>query len=272
MPDPFRVLLIATEPHVEAAVEEELRAHAGDRPVQTMVVLPAVADSRFEQVTGDVDDAIKRTSAERDDVRREVEATGSEVYTEPRIGDSDPLLAIEDGLREFPADAILIVTRPGDEAGWMEDDLFDRARERFEQPISHFVIRDDDGQPEVLESESAEPQGTSATQEEESPSRSRNMPRYSRRDIAGIVVALFGTLALAILATDCGSYSSDSGINSCAVTLMIAGAVALANIAHVVALMLFQTVGGEGFWRKMLSGLSLYGTLAGLVAALLIHA
>jgi hypothetical protein len=52
---------------------------------------------------------------------------------------------------------------------------------------------------------------------------------------------------------------------------LIAGAMGLVNLAHVVGLMLFQTVRYRGFWRDFFARLSLYGTLAAIVAALLIH-
>jgi hypothetical protein len=36
-------------------------------------------------------------------------------------GDSDPLLAAEDALREFAADELVIVTHPDEEASWLEE-------------------------------------------------------------------------------------------------------------------------------------------------------
>jgi hypothetical protein len=41
------------------------------------------------------------------------------------VGDSDPLLAIEDSLRQFPADEVIVVTRPG-ESTWLEDGVGER--------------------------------------------------------------------------------------------------------------------------------------------------
>jgi hypothetical protein len=45
---------------------------------------------------------------------------------EVMVGDPDPLQAIEDALRAFPADELIIVTRPGSEAAWLDEE---RARE-----------------------------------------------------------------------------------------------------------------------------------------------
>ena len=38
-----------------------------------------------------------------------------------RAGDSDPVLAMQDALREFKADEVIIVTTPDDDAGWLEE-------------------------------------------------------------------------------------------------------------------------------------------------------
>ena len=60
------------------------------------------------------------------------------------------------------------------------------------------------------------------------------------------------------------------GSQRCAARLVIAGAVGLVNLAHIVGLMLFQTVRYRGFWRDFFARLSLYSTLAGLGASLLV--
>ena len=59
-----------------------------------------------------------------------------------RVGDSDPVQAIEDALREHPADEVIVVTRPDDEATWLEAGASDHARERFAVPVRHLVVAD----------------------------------------------------------------------------------------------------------------------------------
>jgi hypothetical protein len=41
--------------------------------------------------------------------------------TETTAGDSDPSLAVEDALCEFTADEVVVVTRPNEEASWLEE-------------------------------------------------------------------------------------------------------------------------------------------------------
>ena len=239
-----------------------------------MVVIPALVNSRFAQAAGDVDDAIQRASQQRGEAAKEAEEAGAKLVSEPRIGDSDPLLAIEDGMREFPADEILIVTRPDEQAAWMEADLFERARQKFDPPIAHFVVDAETSDGQVLERERSSP-GTEGPRGENEP-RYSNLPRYSTRDVLGIGVALIGTVVLAVIAASCDNFSSeqglsDSGLSSCAATLLVAGAVGLANITHVVGLLLFQSTGTTTAWQKALAYLSLYGTIGGLIAAIALH-
>jgi hypothetical protein len=45
---------------------------------------------------------------------------------------------------------------------------------------------------------------------------------------------------------------------------------ALVNLAHVVGLFLFQSVGYEGLWNRFFARLSLFGTLAALAVSLML--
>jgi hypothetical protein len=62
---------------------------------------------------------------------------------EARVGDSDPVKAIEDALREFPADEVLVVTRPDDDASWLEEGSGETAQTRFRVPVSLLTITED---------------------------------------------------------------------------------------------------------------------------------
>ena len=268
----FRLLVVATSSNISEPVRREIERRAEGRHTQTLVVVPALAGSRFEQAAGEVDEGIAHADEQREPAAEEAREAGAKLVAEPRIGDSDPILAIEDGLREFPAQEILIVTRPAEEAAWMEEDLFDRAKERFRLPIAHFVV---DSEDKILDTDRAKAED-GGSGDAEIRDRSANMPPFSVRDLVGVAVAVVGTIVLIVLASSCSDFSAEgglstSGLSGCAARVLIAGAVALANLAHIVGLMLFQTVRYRGFWRNLLARLSLYGTLAGIVAALLVH-
>jgi GABA permease len=56
------------------------------------------------------------------------------------IGDGDPVQAMEDGLRVFGADEVIVSTHPPGRSHWLERDVVERARERFDVPITHVVV------------------------------------------------------------------------------------------------------------------------------------
>jgi hypothetical protein len=62
---------------------------------------------------------------------------GAEVDGE--IGDQNPLLAIEDALREGSFDEIILSTLPPGPSRWLKLDLPHRAAQRFSLPVTHVV-------------------------------------------------------------------------------------------------------------------------------------
>ena len=45
-----------------------------------------------------------------------------------------------DVLHDFPADEILIITAPQRPSTWLHQNVIDRARRSFQQPIEHLVV------------------------------------------------------------------------------------------------------------------------------------
>jgi hypothetical protein len=62
------------------------------------------------------------------------------VAAEGEVGDADPLQAIEDALRTFGADEVIISTHPEGRSVWLERGVVRAARERFAVPITHVVV------------------------------------------------------------------------------------------------------------------------------------
>ena len=56
------------------------------------------------------------------------------------VGDSDPLQAIEDAMRTFGPDEIVISTHPEGRSNWLERGVVTGARERFTVPVTHVVV------------------------------------------------------------------------------------------------------------------------------------
>ena len=62
------------------------------------------------------------------------------VQARGEVGDGDPLQAMEDALRTFGADEIIISTHPEGRSNWLERGVVAKARERFAVPITHVVV------------------------------------------------------------------------------------------------------------------------------------
>jgi hypothetical protein len=56
------------------------------------------------------------------------------------VGDADPIQAMDDALRTFGADEIVISTHPPGRSNWLEKEVIGRARERYPVPITHVVV------------------------------------------------------------------------------------------------------------------------------------
>ena len=109
----------------------ELHAVLGDNVGKIHVVAPAVKQSRLQWLANAEDDA--RAEAERTADEIASAAEGEARHVEAEVGDSDPLLAVEDALRMFDADEIVVVTRTGENASWLEEGAADAIAARFPQ-------------------------------------------------------------------------------------------------------------------------------------------
>jgi hypothetical protein len=55
-----------------------------------------------------------------------------------RLGADDPLVALEDAIREFKPDHLLIAVRSGEQSDWQERGLLDAIHSRFRLPLTVF--------------------------------------------------------------------------------------------------------------------------------------
>ncbi len=102
-----------------------------------LVVCPAL-NSPLKHWVSDEDEA--RTAAqERLDRSLASMRTGG-VTADGEIGDGDPIQAIEDALRTFRPDELIVSTHPPGRSHWLERGVVERARERFELPVTHVVV------------------------------------------------------------------------------------------------------------------------------------
>jgi hypothetical protein len=204
---------------------EDLRGHLGVvDATEVLLTSPAVEKSAFRHALGDVDAASMETGRRLETSLDELNRAGISATGE--IGDSDPLIAAEDALRQFDADEALIAAHASDQARWFEEGLFERAKTEPEPAVRMVALRRDeeDGPPHLAAVKESgpglEPEPGADHEVELSP----NLPRLTRGGLAGILIAM---------------------------------AVALINMAHVVGLTLLESVHYRGGWQRFFSRLSL---------------
>ncbi|HWH04910.1 MAG TPA: universal stress protein [Gaiellaceae bacterium] len=132
-----RILVIANETVGGGELLDVIRQKSQSVDEQVLVVVPAL-NTPLRHWASDDDGARaaaqERLEASLSRLREEgIEARGE-------VGDGDPVQAIEDALRTFGADEIVISTHPEGRSNWLERDVVASARERFATPITHVVV------------------------------------------------------------------------------------------------------------------------------------
>lgn len=133
-----RVLVVANETVEGAALLEEICERCRGRRSEALVVTPALVASRTSHWASDVDEAIE-LARQRMELSL-IALRGAGVKAKGEIGDSDPMVAIEDSLRAYPADEIVISTHPPERSRWLERGVVERAREEIDLPVTHVVV------------------------------------------------------------------------------------------------------------------------------------
>lgn len=135
--DIHRVLVIANETVGGRKLRDELARLSGGVPTEILVVAPAL-NSPVRHWVSDEDGA-RAAAAERVAASvAQLAASGTTARGE--VGDPEPLQAIEDALRVFGADEIVISTHPEGRSHWLEKDVVTEARRRFAVPVTHVIV------------------------------------------------------------------------------------------------------------------------------------
>lgn len=135
----WRLLVVANETCAGARVVEEVRSRCAAGPAEVLVVAPALARSRLGHWLS-ADTARRRREAQ-ERLRRSVDAMrAGGIDARGEIGDADPLQAIDDAIRTFRPDEIVISTHPPSRSTWLERRVVQHARVRFTVPITHVIV------------------------------------------------------------------------------------------------------------------------------------
>ncbi|HET9436908.1 MAG TPA: universal stress protein [Gaiellaceae bacterium] len=136
-PDERRILVVANETVGGEELLSAMSTLALTQRTLFHVVCPAL-NSRLRTFTSDEDPA-REAAQERLDVTIArltsvgIEATGA-------VGDGDPLVAVDDAVRTFGPDEIVISTHPPGRSNWLEKGVVESVRSRYDVPVTHVVV------------------------------------------------------------------------------------------------------------------------------------
>jgi GABA permease len=132
-----RVLVVANRTLHGDELRAEIRNHAHDG-AEIHIVAPILC-SRVHYIASDVDselgEARKRLSTAL------AWAQGEGVAVTGKVGDANAALgAIEDELRQYGADEVIISTYPAGRSNWLETGIVERLRDELDIPVTHVVV------------------------------------------------------------------------------------------------------------------------------------
>jgi nucleotide-binding universal stress UspA family protein len=132
-----RILVIANETVGGGPLRDEIRRRSEGFDEHVLVVCPAL-NSPMRHWASDEDDARAKAQERLNASLARLREAG--VDAEGEVGDAEPLQAMEDALRLFGPDEIIISTHPVGRSHWLERGIVEAARERFAVPITHVVV------------------------------------------------------------------------------------------------------------------------------------
>lgn len=128
-----RILVMAHEGLGSDTLIELLDKQQPDGETVVHIVVPALG-GRLKRLASDIDDETQAATEDLTRLVREMNAQGRTV--EGAVGDSDPRLALEDALRHFPADEVVVVNPEKDDMDSLERSGTQRAVEDVDLPVT----------------------------------------------------------------------------------------------------------------------------------------
>ncbi|HEU5263636.1 MAG TPA: universal stress protein [Gaiellaceae bacterium] len=136
-PDERRILVVANETVGGEELISAISIRALESKAEFFVVCPAL-NTRLKTWTSDEDPARAKAQARLSTTLERLASVGIEARGE--IGDGDPLVAVEDAVRTFRPDEIVISTHPEGRSNWLVRGVPDAVRARYDVPVTHVVV------------------------------------------------------------------------------------------------------------------------------------
>src|SRR6476659_1058887 len=115
----MKVLVVASEPIEDEAVELITQ---DTMPHEVRVIAPTLTGSALRYWMNDTDDAIARSEAVLDESLEQLDDAGVPATAAP-VTDDQPAVTIDDALREFDPDRVVVVKHSVDDEAYREDEI-----------------------------------------------------------------------------------------------------------------------------------------------------
>ena len=103
-----------------------------------ILVISPTLPTRFEWLASATDRSREQADERLSVVLDQVGTMGARATG--RVGSDDPLVALEDAIRDFKPDHLLIALRSGEHSDWQERGLLDAIHGRFRLPVTVFSV------------------------------------------------------------------------------------------------------------------------------------
>ena len=130
-----RYLVVANQTLGGESLLEAIRARMAGGPCSFHVVVPATPPAEY--LTWTEGDAAAIAQARLDRALARFGEVGADASG--AVGDRNPILAIEDALRDQEFDEIILSTLPPGISRWLKLDLPSRVIDHFRLPVTHVV-------------------------------------------------------------------------------------------------------------------------------------
>jgi hypothetical protein len=130
-----RLLVVANQTLGGQELREQVLAR---KPRPELRIVAPILISRVKYAMSDIDVELGHAHRRLDESVAWARSEGFQVSGE--VCPDGPLVAIEDQLRKFPADEILISTHPPDRSNWLETGVVERARRELDLPVTHVIV------------------------------------------------------------------------------------------------------------------------------------
>ncbi|HVC07056.1 MAG TPA: hypothetical protein VND98_05675 [Solirubrobacterales bacterium] len=134
-------MLVLCSQTVDARSCAAIKNRSREGRSQILLVTPSVTGSRAAHWASAVDAAMEEARLRLELSLRAFKEAG--LRARGQVGDSDPNVALEDALRVFAADEIIIATLPPDLSPPIEHGVLERARQETHLPVTHVVLDPD---------------------------------------------------------------------------------------------------------------------------------